>query len=247
MAISHNPIFNRSLSTGLMAQQEQQRVDDEFARITNPMTVEGTSSKVFAMFLAVLAGVTATWVFNLSWLFLPAMFVGLGLGMWASFSKQVRPGVMLAYALVQGVFVGGISLLFEASYPGIAQTAVVATLVTAGAMFLAYRFGLVRVNAKFTRFMMFAIIGYFAFSMINLGFALFTNNSIYSSQWGWIAALIGVGLAAFTLNLDFEQIRVGVQQRWPEEMEWRAAFGLTASLLWLYVEILRLLAIFNRE
>jgi uncharacterized YccA/Bax inhibitor family protein len=62
-----------------------------------------------------------------------------------------------------------------------------------------------------------------------------------------LVALVGVGLAAFTLNLDFETIRLGIQEGWAEDMEWRAAFGLTASLLWLYVEIIRLLSIFNQE
>jgi len=76
---------------------------------------------------------------------------------------------------------------------------------------------------------------------------MFAGISIYSSPFGWLIALVGVGLAAFTLNLDFEVISQGVSQRWPEEMEWRAAFGLTATLIWLYVEILRLLAIFNQN
>jgi uncharacterized YccA/Bax inhibitor family protein len=224
------------------------QVDQEFGRITGTkMTMEGTTSKVIGMFLAVLIGAAATWFFGLYAFTIPAMFVGLGLGLWASFSKTVRPGVMLAYALVQGVFIGGLSGIFEQMYPGIVQTAVIGTFATAGAMFLAYRFGWVKVDARFTRFMTFALIGYFVFAMVNLGFALFAGASIYSSPFGWLVALVGVGLAAFTLNLDFETIRLGIQEGWAEDMEWRAAFGLTASLLWLYVEIIRLLSIFNQE
>ena len=247
--MSHNPIFNQAVRTGMAAtQMSPVEVDKEFGRITGgKMTMEGTTSKVIGMFLAVLIGATATWFFGLYAFTLPAMFVGLGLGMWAAFSKTVRPGVMLAYALVQGVFIGGLSGIFEQMYPGIVQTAVVGTFATAGSMFLAYRFGWVKVDARFTRFMTFALIGYFAFAMINLGFALFAGMSAYSSPFGWLIALVGVGLAAFTLNLDFETIRVGVEQGWEENMEWRAAFGLTASLLWLYVEIIRLLSIFNQE
>lgn len=247
--MSHNPIFNQAVRTGMAAtQMSPVEVDKEFSRITGgKMTMEGTTSKVIGMFLAVLIGATATWFFGLYAFTLPAMFVGLGLGMWAAFSKTVRPGVMLAYALVQGVFIGGLSGIFEGMYPGIVQTAVVGTFATAGSMFLAYRFGWVKVDARFTRFMTFALIGYFAFAMINLGFALFAGMSAYSSPFGWLIALVGVGLAAFTLNLDFETIRVGVEQGWEENMEWRAAFGLTASLLWLYVEIIRLLSIFNQE
>lgn len=247
--MSHNPIFNQAVRTGMAASEmSPTQVDQEFGRITaTKMTMEGTTSKVIGMFLAVLIGAAATWFFGLYAFTLPAMFVGLGLGLWASFSKTVRPGVMLAYALVQGVFIGGLSGIFEQMYPGIVQTAVIGTFATAGAMFLAYRFGWVKVDARFTRFMTFALIGYFVFAMVNLGFALFAGASIYSSPFGWLVALVGVGLAAFTLNLDFETIRLGIQEGWAEDMEWRAAFGLTASLLWLYVEIIRLLSIFNQE
>jgi uncharacterized YccA/Bax inhibitor family protein len=211
------------------------------------MTMEGTTSKVIGMFMAVVIGAAATGFFGLYQLAFPAMFVGLGLGLWAAFSKKVRPGVMLAYALVQGVFIGGISGIFEAMYPGIVQTAVLGTFTTAGAMFAAYRFGWIKVDARFTRIMTFALMGYFAFALINLGFAMFAGMSAYSSPFGWLIAMVGVGLAAFTLNLDFETIRIGISEGWPEDMEWRAAFGLTASLIWLYVEILRLLAIFNQD
>jgi uncharacterized YccA/Bax inhibitor family protein len=247
--LSHNPIFNQAVRTGMAASEmSPTQVDQEFGRITGTkMTMEGTTSKVIGMFLAVLIGAAATWFFGLYAFTLPAMFVGLGLGLWASFSKTVRPGVMLAYALVQGVFIGGLSGIFEQMYPGIVQTSVIGTFATAGAMFLAYRFGWVKVDARFTRFMTFALIGYFVFAMVNLGFALFAGASIYSSPFGWLVALVGVGLAAFTLNLDFETIRLGIQEGWAEDMEWRAAFGLTASLLWLYVEIIRLLSIFNQE
>ena len=249
MAISHNPVFNQSLRTGLQsASLDQAQVDSEFSKLTSsPMTMEGTASKVLFMFVGVLAGAGATWFFDLVSLAFPAMFVGLGLGLWATFSKKVRPGVMMAYALVQGVFIGGISMIFEAMYPGIAQTAVIGTLATAGAMFAAYRFGWVKVDARFTRIMMFSILGYGVFALVNLGFAMFAGMSIYSTSFGWLIAAFGVGLAAFTLNLDFEAISQGVSQRWPQEMEWRAAFGLTASLIWLYIEILRLLSILNRN
>ncbi len=244
---SHNPAFNQALRTGLATtEMDQQQVDGEFSGITSaPFTMEGVTSKVLTMFLAVLAGAGVTWFLELYALLLPALFIGLGLGLWASFGKKVRPGVMMAYALVQGVFIGALSGIFEAMFPGIVQTAVLGTFATAGAMFAAYRFGWIKVNERFTRIMTFALIGYFVFAMINLGFALIAGVSVYTSGFGWLIALVGVGLAAFTLNLDFETIRVGVAQGWPQQLEWRAAFGLTATLVWLYVEILRLLAIFN--
>jgi uncharacterized YccA/Bax inhibitor family protein len=250
--LSHNPVFNRSMQTGLQAAREvpQDRVDAEFAKITSrpAMTIEGTAGKVLGMFAVLVSSAAATWYFNLQALLFPAMLVGLGLGLWISFSKNVMPGVIIAYSAVQGVFIGAISSLFETQYPGIVQTAVLGTFTTAGAMFAAYRFGWIKVDARFTRVMTFAIMGYFGFAMINLVFSLFTNGSgVYGTSFGWIAGLVGAGLAAFTLNLDFETITVGARDKWPVEMEWRAAFGLTATLIWLYIEILRLLSIFNRD
>ena len=247
MAISHNPVFNQSLQSGIDSINQQQ-VDSEFNRLTAaPMTIEGTASKVLGLFVLVVVGAAVTWFTGAFGLLFPAMLVGLGLGLWATFSKKVIPGLYYAYALVQGVFVGALSGILEGMYPGIAQTAVVSTLATAGAMFAAYRMGWVKVDARFTRIMMFALIGYSVFALVNLGFAVFAGMSAYSSSFGWLIALVGVGLAAFTLNLDFEAIREGAANRWPKELEWRAAFGLTASLIWLYVEIIRMLAIFNSQ
>ena len=77
---------------------------------------------------------------------------------------------------------------------------------------------------------------------------LFTNSSgIYSTPFAWLAGLVGVGLAAFTLNLDFEDISQGAANGLPREFEWKAAFGLVVTMIWLYLEILRLLSIFNRD
>jgi uncharacterized YccA/Bax inhibitor family protein len=253
MAISHNPVFNRALQTGVeqaRLEVSQAAVDAEFAKITSnrKMTVEGTAAKVVGLFLVLLATAGVTWLFGLTALLFPAMLVGLGLGLWATFSKKVRPGVIVAYAAAQGVFLGGITSVFEAMYPGIAQNAVLATLSTAGAMFAAYRFGWIKVNARFTRVMTFALIGYMGFAVINLVVGMVTNSAgAYGSSFGWLIALAGVALAAFTLNLDFEAIVVGAREGLPVENEWRAAFGLTASLIWLYVEILRLLSIFNQN
>lgn len=252
--MSHNPVFNRSMQTGLEAAREipQDLVDAEFAKIASkqePMTVEGTAGKVAGIFTVLLIAATATWLFSpLQSLWFPAMFVGLGLALWITFSKKVRVGAIIAYAAIEGVFIGGISALFEVMYPGIVQSAVLGTLTTAGAMFAAYRFGWIKVDARFTKIMTFALIGYLGFAVINLGYVLITGASgVYGSSFGWIAGLIGAGLAAFTLNLDFETILVGARDKWPVEMEWRAAFGLTVTLIWLYIEILRLLSIFNRE
>jgi len=265
LAISHNPIFNRSMATGeAIAQQQksQAEVDEQFAKLTNqtPMTVEGTAGKVFALFVAVVgAALAATFYFERAVSantltqssFMTTLWVtaigGAVLMFWAALSRKVRPLVMFSYALVEGVFLGSISWYLEGAYPGIVQQAVIGTLATAGVMFAAYRFGWIKVNARFTRVMSFALMGYAAFAIINLGIGIFNNSAgVYSTGMGWLAGLVGAGLAAFTLNLDFEAIVSGARQQLPRENEWRAAFGLTTTLVWLYVEILRLLSIFIR-
>jgi len=249
MSNSHNPVMNRMLPADI--QKNQAEIDAQFDSIVSSqkMTVGGTAIKIAGLFVLLLTGAMIAWnVDAVKGLMIPAVFVALGLAMWITFSKKVRPGAVIAYALVEGVFVGTISYFFEQMYPGIVMNAVLGTLTTAGAMFTAYSMGWIRVTSRFSKVMTFALIGYAGFGLVNLIVGMFTNSAgIYSSQFGWVAGLIGVGLAAFTLNLDFEDITQGAAQGLPREFEWRAAFGLLVTMVWLYLEILRLLAIFNRD
>jgi uncharacterized YccA/Bax inhibitor family protein len=232
-------------------QKNQAEIDAQFDSIVSSqkMTVGGTAIKIAGLFVLLLTGAMIAWnVDAVKGLMIPAVLVALGLAMWITFSKKVRPGAVISYALVEGVFVGTISYFFEQMYPGIVMNAVLGTLTTAGAMFTAYSMGWIRVTSRFSKVMTFALIGYAGFGLVNLIVGMFTNSAgIYSSEFGWVAGLIGVGLAAFTLNLDFEDITQGAAQGLPREFEWRAAFGLLVTMVWLYLEILRLLAIFNRD
>ena len=249
MSNSHNPVMNRMLPADI--QKNQAEIDAQFDSIVSSqkMTVGGTSIKIAGLFILLLTGAMIAWnVDAVKGLMIPAVLVALGLAMWITFSKKVRPGAVIAYALVEGVFVGTISWFFEQMYPGIVMNAVLGTLTTAGAMFTAYSMGWIRVTSRFSKVMTFALIGYAGFGLVNLIVGMFTNSAgVYSSEFGWVAGLIGVGLAAFTLNLDFEDITQGAAQGLPREFEWRAAFGLLVTMVWLYLEILRLLAIFNRD
>jgi uncharacterized YccA/Bax inhibitor family protein len=249
MSNSHNPVMNRMLPATI--EKAQAEYDAQFDSIVSAqkMTIGGTAIKIAGLFTLVLAGAFVAWnVPAVQDLMLPSVFVALGLAMWITFSKKVRPGAVIAYAVIEGIFIGAISFFFEQAYPGIVMNAVIGTLTTAGAMFTAYSMGWVKVNARFTRVMTFALIGYAGFAVVNLLVGMFTNSAgVYSSQFAWLAGLVGVGLAAFTLNLDFEDISQGAAQGLPREYEWKAAFGLLVTMVWLYLEILRLLAIFNRD
>jgi uncharacterized YccA/Bax inhibitor family protein len=249
MSNSHNPVMNRMLPATI--EKAQAEYDAQFDSIVSSqkMTIGGTAIKIAGLFTLLLAGAFVAWnVPAVQGLMLPSVFVAFGLAMWITFSKKVRPGAVIAYAVIEGIFIGAISFFFEQAYPGIVMNAVIGTLTTAGAMFTAYSMGWVKVNARFTRVMTFALIGYAGFAVVNLLVGLFTNSSgIYDTGFGWLAGLVGVGLAAFTLNLDFEDISQGAAQGLPREVEWKAAFGLLVTMVWLYLEILRLLSIFNRD
>jgi uncharacterized YccA/Bax inhibitor family protein len=248
---SHNPVMNRMLPDTI--RQNQAEVDAQFDSIvtSQKMTVGGTGIKILGLFALLVAGAVFAWNLPMEQSFallLPAGLVGFGLALWITFSRKIRPAAVMTYAVVEGVFVGGISSFFDAAYPGIVMNAVIGTLTTAGAMFTAYSMGWIKVNARFTRVMTFALIGYAGFALVNIIVSLFTNSSgIYSTPFAWLAGLVGVGLAAFTLNLDFEDISQGAATGLPREYEWKAAFGLVVTMIWLYIEILRLLSIFNRD
>lgn len=234
-----NPVLNRALSN-----IEYSPAGVEVPKIsTRKMTVEGTMNRTMTLFAMFLLTAVVTWQMQLVGLIFPAMFVGLGLALWASFSKKVRVGVMIAYAAVQGVFVGGLSLIFETVYEGIVMTALSATLITAGIMFVAYRQQWIRVTSKFRQILTFALLGYMGFAIVNLFVAMFTGNSAYSSSLGWLIALVGVGLASVTLVMDFADIEQAAQLGVDADFEWKLAFGLMVTLIWMYIEILRLLAI----
>lgn len=220
------------------------------------MTLNDVIVKTGICFVFLLAGAFVGWqtAFTAPWLFFIAMFVGLGLGLVNAFKKRVSPPLVLAYALVQGVFLGAISNWFNTTFAvnkglpqNLALQAVIGTFVAFGIMLILYTSKIIKVNGTFTKMMMVAIGSYLVIALISLVSALFG----FGGGWGFYGAgplgvvlcLVGVALAAFSLCLDFEAITQAVRYGVPERESWRMAFGLLATLIWLYVEILRLLAI----
>ncbi|MGL5851136.1 MAG: Bax inhibitor-1/YccA family protein [Phycicoccus sp.] len=183
-------------------------------------------------------------------LMLGGMIVTLVLGLVIAFKKTLSVPLILTYAVAEGAFVGAVSQVFERLYPGIVATAVVATLATFGGMFLAYKTGLIKVSSKFRRIMMMALVGYALFSLVNLGVALFTDTPFGIGGTGWLGIAIsvfGVGLAALTLALDFDSIDWAIRSGAPRQYSWLLAHGLIVTLVWLYIEMLRLLARLRSE
>ncbi len=244
-----NPVLSRTMNDIAETRYETSAAGIEIPVLgTKRMTIEGTMSRTLALFGILLLSGALAWISGLAIpLLFPAMFVAFGLAIFASFSKKTRPALYMVYAVAEGVFLAGISQLFELMYPGIVQTAVMATVVTAGVMFIAYQQQWIKVTNRFRAVMSYALMGYMAFALINLGVAIFTGNSAYGSSFGWLIALAGVGLAAFTLVMDFADIEGAVGMGAEESFEWRAAFGLMVTMVWMYIEILRLLAILRGD
>lgn len=161
------------------------------------------------------------------------------------FKKTWAPVTTPVYAGLEGLALGGISVMFEARYPGIASQAIFLTFGTLGALLLAYRSGLIRATENFKLGVVAATggIALIYFASFVLGFFGVSLPLIHSSGTFGILFSVGVVIvAALNLVLDFDFIEEGAERGAPKFMEWYAAFGLLVTLVWLYLEILRLLA-----
>ncbi|WPF83144.1 Bax inhibitor-1/YccA family protein [Sanguibacter sp. 4.1] len=193
-----------------------------------------------------------------SWVMLPPAFtfigaiVGLVLGLVNAFKREPSPALIVAYTAAQGVFLGGISKVFEAQWSGIVLQAVLATVCTFAACLWLFRSGRVRVTPRFTRWLLFAMVGYLVFSLVNV-VMMFAGvgdggfGPLREGPLGIAVGLIAVGLASASLIVDFDAIQRGVRNGVPKKYAWSAAFGLMVTLIWLYLEFLRLLAILRGE
>lgn len=228
------------------------------------MTIGGTATKTLFMLLLVIAGAAYTWkIFYDSanptavqgWM-IGGAIVGFILAMIISFRPKSAPFLAPVYAVSEGLFLGGISAIFNQSFaetaPNIVTNAVALTLLTALIMFTVYRSGIIKVNGTFMRVITIALItimvfylGSWILSMFGVNMSMLHDSSPLSIG----ISIIIVGVAAFSLLMDYNFIEQSAAMGAPKYMEWYGAFGLTVTLVWLYLEILKLLAKFagNRE
>jgi uncharacterized YccA/Bax inhibitor family protein len=179
---------------------------------------------------------------------------GLVLGLVNAFKREPKPGLIVGYALFEGLFLGGISWIFEANYGGIVLQAVLATFATFAVTLALFTSGKVRVTPKSTRILLIALIGYAVFSLVNVMLMVFgavddpwglRGATIMGIPLGLLIGAVAVFLAAWCLVMDFDAVKRGVEAGVPRKYAWSAAFGITVTLVWLYIEFLRLLAIFR--
>ena len=184
-------------------------------------------------------------------LVIPAMLVGFVLAMVITFKQVTNPGLVLAYAAVEGVALGAISKYFESipRFQGIVVQAVVGTLGVFAGMLVVYKTGAIRVTPKLQRWVLGALIGVVVLMFVNLIASFITPGGLGLRNGGGLAivfSLVCIGVAAFSFLLDFDMIDQAVRRGAPERFAWYAAFGLTVTLVWLYLEILRLLSYFRQ-
>ena len=219
---------------------------------TGRMTVDDVVARTGILFGLALTFGAAAWYLKLGGgILLVAMIGGLITGMIGAFSQKVRPSLYVVYAICQGLALGIISRTYELFYNGIVQQAIVATAAAfAGILFL-YRSGRLRATPRFTKTLIGAAIGYFVLalgSLIGSFFGLGGGMGLYGlSGFGPMLAIAGVAIAAFFLVLDFDQVEQGVRAGIPQEESWRAGFGLLMTVVWLYLEVLRLLSILRNN
>lgn len=217
---------------------------------TGRVTMDDVILKTLGLFTLVLVAGGASWVASaqneqlglllaMAW---APMFV---LGLVIAFKKTLSVPLIVAYAVVEGVFVGAISQYFEARWDGVVPTAAMATVGVFVGMFLAYKTGLIKVTDKFRRIVTMMIFGYAIFALINyLVLPLFFTDSIFGigGTTGILISLFAVGLASVSLALDFDMIDRAIATGAPRKYSWLLAHGLIVTVVWLYIEFLRLFA-----
>jgi len=214
------------------------------------MTIQGTVNKTGIALLILMATASYTWNLGIGDARVPAFTMvgllgGLVLAMVTIFKKEWAATTTPMYAALEGLALGGISATFEARYPGLVSQAVFLTFGTLGALLLAYRSGLVRATENFKLGIFAATGGIALVYLINFVMSFFGSGipMIHSSGTvGIIFSVVVVGVAALNLVLDFDFIEQGAEHGAPKYMEWYGAFGLLVTLVWLYLEILRLLS-----
>jgi uncharacterized YccA/Bax inhibitor family protein len=221
---------------------------------TGRMTFDDVIVKTALCLGAVVVGAAVTLTVGLglaSLLMIVGALGGFVLALVNTFKKQPSPALILAYAALEGLFLGGLTRILDTQYPGVGLQAVVGTLSVFAVTLMLFKSGKVRATPKAMRFFMIAIAGYALFSVVNLVMMLTgVTQEPFGLRSGIVGVLIGVlaiGLAAFSLVMDFTSIEAGVRSGAPQRFSWTAAFGLTVTLVWLYVEIIRLLAILRGD
>jgi uncharacterized YccA/Bax inhibitor family protein len=252
----NNASYGQQAATDQFSQQQLQDMYNQPSAgptDTGRVTMDDVIMKTLGLFVLVLGFGAVGWVTaaqnqQLGFMLLMGGMIGtLVLGLVIAFKKTLSVPLIVGYAVLEGLFVGAVSQVFEKLYPGVVATAALATVATFTGMFLAYKFGLIKVTAKFRRIVTMMIFGYAIFAVINFLYAAFVPGSPAfgfggGGPLGIAISLFAVGLASVSLALDFDMIERAIATGAPQKYSWLLAHGLIVTVVWLYIEFLRLFA-----
>jgi uncharacterized YccA/Bax inhibitor family protein len=223
------------------------------------MTVKGTASKSLVLILMLLAGAMYTWKVAYEainpasvqpWLW-GGVIGGFVVAMIISFKPNLAQYLAPIYAVLEGLFLGAISAMFNQAFattaPGIVMNATLLTILTAVVMFIIYRANIIKIDSRFARIMTIAVGAIALYYLVSWILTLFGVNLVLLHGSGPLSigiSLVIIGVAAFSLMLDYDFIVKASEAGAPKYMEWYGAFGLMVTLVWLYLEILKVLAKF---
>lgn len=235
---------------------------ETYAGASKPMTIDSVVQKTGISLGLVIVAALATWILtpdvstndavaDVGPLITVLTIGSLGafvLSLVNSFKRVISPALVMAFAVLEGVALGGLSKLFNIAYgDGVVQGAVIGTFAAFGGTLAAYKFFNIQVGAKFRAFVIAAVFGMVGLSLMELVLGAFgAEIGLFGvSGLGMVTAVAGLVLGVFMLIMDFDFVEQGIANQLPERESWRAAFAMTVSLVWIYTNLLRILAFFS--
>ncbi len=225
------------------------------------MTFDDVVVKSIMCFGLLLVGAVAGWMTGIvamgvaMVLFFASCAVTLGLAIFIQFSKKIRPGAIVTYSLIEGFSLGVISYTFEAYFPGIVISAVLATLVVIGTTLAAFMMGFVRNSSTLTRVAGIGSIAFFFYYLVTFALSLsgmvnmraVNSITVFGIPLGVIIGVLAVFIGVLCLVRDFDAVKVGVANNVPEKYSWLCTFAIMTDVIWIYLEILKILSYFMRR
>ncbi len=225
------------------------------------MTYDDVMVKSIMCFGLLLVGAVAGWMSGMvaigaaMLVALAACVVTIGLAVFIQFSKKVRPGAIVAYSLVEGFVLGALSCAFEMRYPGIVVSAVLATLVVIGTTLAAFMLGFVRNSSTLTRVAGIGSVAFFFYYFVTFALSVtglvdmtvVNNAKIFGIPLGVIIGVLAIFIGVLCLVRDFDAVKVGVANNVPEKYSWLCTFAIMTDVIWIYLEILKILSYFMRR
>lgn len=213
------------------------------------MTLDDVVIRSFASLGVLVVTGALAWAANVGFgVAIVALLIGVGISFYMSFKGKANAPLALGYAAAYGVAVGVISHSYNDFYNGIVVQAVIGTILAFAGVLTVYALRIIRVTPKLTRFVIGAGIALIGLMLLNLVVSIFNDSGIgvrTDSPIGWLFSIVAILVGCFFLMLDFDMVEQGVAQRLPRNFSWYCAFALTSSLVWIYLEILRLLSYFS--